>query len=374
MNIRTIETGYASIPLHTPFKTALRTVTTAETVVVKVTCDNGITGWGEAPPTHVITGDSVASIHYAVNNIIKPRLLGESVRKREQVFATLSRSAVGNTSAKAAVDMAIYDCLAQYAGMPLYQFLGGYQSALETDYTVSVNQPDEMAAHAQTCIEQGFHVLKVKVGSDDSLTDIRRIEAIREQVGPEPSIRLDANQGWQAKEAISTIRKMETLGLDIELIEQPVPKHDLDGMRYVTANTETLIMADESVFSAHDARMVLEKNAADLINIKLMKAGGIHEALKIAKLADVYGVECMTGSMIETGIGITAAAHFAASQPNVTRYDFDAPLMLADDTMEDGISYHGRHIRLEEKPGLGISRMKAEAVRWNVDVYSGVSD
>ncbi len=108
--------------------------------------------------------------------------------------------------------MALYDCLAQYAGMPLFTFLGGYQSAIETDYTVSVNQPDEMAAHAQTCMDQGFNVLKVKVGSDDSLTDIKRIETIREQVGPEPLIRLDANQGWQAKEAVKTIRKMETLG------------------------------------------------------------------------------------------------------------------------------------------------------------------
>ncbi len=123
-------------------------------------------------------------------------------------------------------------------------------------------------------------------------------------------------------------------------------------------------MADESVFSVHDARRVLETQAADLINIKLMKAGGIHEALKIAKLAEAYEVECMTGSMIETGIGITAAAHFAASQPNVTRYDFDAPLMLASDTMEGGIRYDGRHITFGEKPGLGISRINTEMVSW----------
>ncbi|MFC4558061.1 mandelate racemase/muconate lactonizing enzyme family protein [Virgibacillus kekensis] len=367
MKIQNIETFHAAIPLHTPFKTALRTVTVAETIVVKITCDNGVTGWGEAPPTHVITGDSLASIRYAVSEIFKPLLLEKSLFNHEQIVEKINKSLVGNTSAKAAVDMAIYDCMAKHANLPLAQYLGGYTEQIETDYTVSVNSPEEMADDAQKYANDGFSVLKVKVGKDEINQDIRRIEAIRKRIGSKATIRLDANQGWQAKEAVRAIRKMEDLGLDIELIEQPVKAYDFEGLQYVTANTETPIMADESVFSSRDARRILEMRAADLINIKLMKAGGIHEALKIAKLAHIYGVNCMVGSMIETKIGITAAAHFAASQPNVNRYDFDAPLMLADDLIDGGVTYKQNAIDLGAEPGLGIERINEQFIaEWPV--------
>ncbi|MFD1036838.1 mandelate racemase/muconate lactonizing enzyme family protein [Virgibacillus byunsanensis] len=355
MNIEKIETYRIAIPLHTPFKTALRTVTVAESIVVKVTCDDAIIGWGEAPPTHVITGYSLASIEFAINGIMKPLIVGESLLNRERVFEKIHQSAVGNSSAKAALDMALYDCIAQHANMSLANFLGGYNDTIETDYTVSVNSPEEMATDAEKYIDNGFTALKVKVGKDLIETDVKRIEAIRKQIGPDALIRLDANQGWKAKEAVRAIRKMEDLGLNIELIEQPVKAHDIEGLQYVTDHTDTPIMADESVFSPNDAKRVLESGAADMINIKLMKAGGIHQALKIAKLADVYGVECMVGSMIETKIGITAAAHFAASQPNVTRYDFDAPLMLSGDVIAGGgVTYRGKSIEIGSKPGLGI--------------------
>lgn len=173
-------------------------------------------------------------------------------------------------------------------------------------------------------------------------------------IGTDVPIRLDANQGWQAKEAVRAIRLMEELDLGIELIEQPVIAHDLEGLKYVTENTETPIMADESVFSVYDAKRVLDMGAADLINIKLMKTGGIHQAIKIATLAEAFGVKCMVGSMIETKIGITAAAHFAASHPNIAHYDLDAPLMLIGDIANGGISYKNNQIQLGNAAGLGI--------------------
>ncbi|WP_010099260.1 mandelate racemase/muconate lactonizing enzyme family protein [Ornithinibacillus scapharcae] len=363
MRIQQMETFQAAIPLKKAFKTALRTVTVAETIVVKITCDNGITGWGEAPPTHVITGDTLASISYAINHVLKPNLIGKDLRDRECIWEVINQLIVGNTSAKAAVDMALYDCLSNYANTSLSHFLGGYHSTIETDYTVSVNGADEMADDAEGYVQNGFSILKVKVGKDLIETDIERIRAIRERVGPEVIIRLDANQGWKPKEAVRAIGKMEVLGLNIEFIEQPVLAHDIEGLKYVTENTQIPIMADESIFSAKDAKRVLEINAADLLNIKLMKAGGIHEALKIANLAAVYDVKCMVGSMIETKIGITAAAHFAASQPNVTFYDFDAPLMLAGDLIQGGITYEKSKIKLGERPGLGISRLNEEFIQ-----------
>lgn len=360
MKIVDLELYHSSIPLHTPFKTALRTVTVAESIFVKITCDNGSIGWGEAPPTHVITGDSLASIHYTIDQVIRPILQDAELSSYAHIFMQLEKAIVHNTSAKAAVDMALYDCLAQAANQPLYQYLGGWSSTIQNDYTVSVNAIDQMQKDAKLYKENGFDILKVKVGKDPAEKDIERVAAVRKAAGEDVLIRLDANQGWTAKEAVKAITKMEELGLNIELVEQPVPAHDITGLKYITDHTTTPIMADEAVFSVHDARRVLEMGAADLINIKLMKAGGIHQAMKIANLCEAYGVSCMAGSMIETKLGITAAAHFAASHPAVTRFDFDAPLMLSDDILEGGIQYAGKgnRITFSNQPGLGIKSVK----------------
>ncbi|MFP7492576.1 dipeptide epimerase [Terribacillus saccharophilus] len=354
MKIARLEVFQTAIPLKKPFKTALRTVTIAESIIVKVTTDDGLIGWGEAPPTHVITGDSLASVRYAVENVIKPAIIGTSLLERDVLLEKLQRCLIGNTSAKAAVDMALHDCMAQYAGMPLYQFLGGARDTLETDFTVSVNPPQEMAADAAAYVRDGFKTLKVKVGKDDIETDIKRLQAVRDAVGSDITLRLDANQGWDAKTAVRAIGRMEDAGLTIELVEQPVSASDLSGMQYVTAHVQTPIMADESLFSPQDALKLLEMRAADLLNIKLMKAGGIQPALDIARIARAYGVACMVGCMIESRIGISAAAHLAASQQHITRVDFDAPLMLREDIVTGGVRYEGSRMMLNASPGLGI--------------------
>lgn len=355
MIIQGIETKRMAVPLNKPFKTALRTVETAYSVVVMVHTDDGKTGWGEAPPTVVITGDSMESIEAAIHNTISPALKGLDATNFEKVFELLHRVIMGNPSAKAAVDMALYDLLAQKSGLPLYQYLGGYRQELETDYTVSVNQPEEMGEDALQFVRDGFTVLKVKVGKGKIEKDIQRIQEIRHRIGDKALIRLDANQGWGAKEAIYAIRKMEELGLQIELVEQPVKASDLAGLKKVTDHVQTPIMADESVFSPEDALKVIAGRCADLINIKLMKAGGIYRAQMINHLAEIAGIECMVGSMIESRLGITAAANFAASKKNITRYDFDAPLMLKEDHIDGGIRYEKNKIFLQKESGLGIT-------------------
>lgn len=362
MIIQHIETTTVAVPLTKPFKTALRTVHTAESVFVKILSDNGLAGYGEAPPTHVITGDSIGSIRHAIEKVIAPQLIGMDLRNREAVFKKLNAAMVGNSSAKAAVDMAIYDIISQAAGMPLGEFLGGYRTAIETNFTVSVNSPLEMADDAERYISDGFNVLKIKVGIDEIGHDIERIAEIRDRVGYDVKLRLDANQGWEPKAAVRAIRQMEDAGLNIELIEQPVKAYDIEGLKYVTDHSMTPIMADESIFSPADALRVLQLRAADLINIKLMKAGGIYNALKINTLAEANGIRCMTGSMIETKLGITAAAHFAASQPNVTRYDFDAPLMLSEDVVAGGVVYTGRTVSLNSTSGLGLESTKLDGL------------
>ncbi|MDF2716116.1 MAG: L-alanine-DL-glutamate epimerase [Paenibacillus sp.] len=322
--------------------------------LVRMTLNDGRTGWGEAPPTVVITGESMESIEAAVAKTFAPLLIGKSVLAYEQLLQSVHQSMAGASSAKAAVDMAIYDLVSQCAQMPLYQFLGGYRDKLETDFTVSVNSPEEMGDDAAAYVRSGFTVLKIKVGKDSIERDIERIREVRRRVGNDIKIRVDANQGWQPKEAVRSIRRMEDMGLGLELVEQPVKAHDIDGLKIVTDAVETPVMADESMFSPLQAFDIIKRRAADMLNIKLMKSGGIYYAQLINQMAEQFGIECMVGSMIESRVAVTAAAHFAASKKNITRVDLDAPLMLLYDTVDGGVEYHGPNMRLPRAAGLGI--------------------
>ncbi|MBS3949656.1 MAG: dipeptide epimerase [Peptococcaceae bacterium] len=354
MKITSIEIGKLTIPLIKPFKTALRVLSVSETYVIKVTLENGMVGWGAASPTAVITGDTLGSIRGALTEVLIPQLVGADVENYESILTKINAGVVRNSSARAALDMAVYDLVGKLHNAPLYKFLGGHKNSFETDITVSVNSPKEMADDARKFVVDKFSTLKLKVGID-STVDIQRVKGIREAVGPSIKIRLDANQGWTAKEAIRVITKMEDMGLAIELVEQPVKAHDIDGLKYVTDRVLTPILADESVFSPEDAFRVLQIRAADIINIKLMKAGGIYNALKINAMAETCGVECMIGCMIENKIGIAAAAHLAGAKKNITRMDLDAPFLLAHEPVEGGISFDGPRIILSDAPGLGIT-------------------
>lgn len=353
MKIADIVLEHISVPLKTPFKTALRTVNSVEDVVVKVITDCGNIGFGEAPPTAVITGDTTGSIVGAINENIKNSLVGMEIDNFEALMKKLDGCMVRNTSAKAAVDIAIYDLYGQLYNAPLYKLLGGYRKEIVTDLTISVNSPLEMAKDSADAVSRGYKTLKIKVGKDSTL-DISRLQAVRETVGPDIQLRIDANQGWTPKEAVKILRKMEDLGLNIELVEQPVEAHDIDGLKYVTDNVYIPVMADESIFSPKDALAVMQKRAADLINIKLMKTGGIHNALKICSMAEIYGIECMVGCMLEAKISVTAAVHLAAAKSVITKIDLDGPVLCKEDPIIGGAIFNESVISLEDAPGLGI--------------------
>jgi o-succinylbenzoate synthase len=356
MKIQSIQIGKVSIPLKKPFKTALRTVHSAEDIIVKVIVDSGEVGFGNAPPTAVITGDSQDSIIAAIRDTLAPKLVGMEVDNLEGIMAALDSGMLHNSSAKAALDIAVYDLFGKRYGLPLYKLFGGYCRSMETDLTISLNEPDEMVRDSLEAVAEGYTALKLKVGNDPAL-DIRRVQAIRDAVGPAVKIRLDANQGWNAKEAVRTIRRFEADGLDIELIEQPVKAHDFDGLKYVTDHVETDIMADESAFGPYEVFRLLSMRACDLINIKLMKAGGLHNAVKIAHFAETMGVQCMMGCMLESKVGITAAASLAAGKRIVSRADLDAAVLLAEDPVVGGVSFDKNQLILSDAPGLGITEI-----------------
>lgn len=353
MIIKNIEICEILVPLVTPFKTALRTVEAVNDIVVKVISDTGEIGYGEAAPTAVITGETKESIKSAIINYIKPVIIGMEIDNLEYIMEKLNNSILKNTSAKAAVDMAIYDLYSKKLNSPLYKILGGYRNEITTDITISVNNIDEMVQDSVNAVSEGFNILKIKVGKEGE-KDIERITEIRKAVGKNISLRVDANQGWTSKQAVKIISALEDRNLNIDLVEQPVKYWDLEGMKYVTQNTYTKILADESVFSPLDAVKIIHERAADLINIKLMKTGGIYNALKICDIAEVCGVECMIGCMLESKISVSAAANLGAGRKIITMVDLDGPALCKIDSISGGPIFNGRSIKMSEKLGIGF--------------------
>ena len=353
MKITQIRLGKLSVPLRVPFKTALRTVERVEDIVVELHTDTGAVGYGEAPPTGPITGDTTGGIVGGILELIAPALLGQEVDDFETVTALVQKAGVHNTSAKAAVDMALWDLYGQLHQIPVHKLLGGARRTLVTDLTISVNPPEQMARDAREAVARGYDCLKVKVGADPTL-DTARLAAVRKAVGRDVCIRIDANQAWTPRQAVRILNEMQDKGLALELVEQPVPADDLEGLAYVTRHSWVPVMADESVFSPADALRIMQHRAADFINIKLMKCGGLTNALRIAAAAEVYGVECMIGCMLEAKVAVNAAVELACARSIITRVDLDGPVLCSVDPVVGGAQFDEKVITVSDAPGMGI--------------------
>jgi o-succinylbenzoate synthase len=358
MKITDIRFGMLRVPLKTPFKTALRTVDAVEDIVVMINTDTGHVGYGEAPATAVITGDTHGSIVEAIRHYISPRLIGLEIANLNQITQAIQGSMEKNSSAKAAVEIAVYDLWGQLYNAPLYRLLGGGDPVITTDITISVDTIDKMVADSISAVERGFDSLKIKVGKDIGV-DIERVKAIYAAVEGRALLRLDANQGWTAKQAVHALNLLEDAGVRLELVEQPVKAQDLDGMKYVTERVQTPIMADESVFGPTEVIELINMRAADIINIKLMKAAGLSNAIRITDICAMYQVECMIGCMLESSISVAAAVHLAVAKSNViTKIDLDGPSLCAFNPVDGGVIFRESEITVTDAPGLGIREIR----------------
>jgi L-Ala-D/L-Glu epimerase len=358
LRITSIRCGHLRVPLRTPFKTALRSVEAIDDIVVAIETDCGHVGWGEAPPTAVITGDTQDTILAAIRGHIAPRLVGAEVADLHRLTAIVQGAVVRNTSAKAAMEIALYDLYGQLQGAPLYEVLGGGVPRLTTDITISVDTIEKMVADSLSALERGFTCLKVKVGKDIA-ADVERVKAINAAVAGRAELRLDANQGWTPAEAVRALHALEAAGIELDLVEQPVKAADIDGLKYVTDHVATPVLADESAFGLDDVVEVIRRRAADIINIKLMKTGGISTALRIADVCAGHDMECMIGCMLETSISVAAAAHVAVARADVIRrVDLDGPQLGEFNPVAGGAIFDGPTIELTDAPGLGIRSVR----------------
>ncbi len=355
MLIARITVGEVKVPLKVPFKTAMRSVNELHDLVLIIETDTGLKGYGEAAVTAVITGDLLDSMRAALA-LIAPRLLGRQLLDFNAILRSIHQSVLHHSSLKAALEIALYDLRAQLLGLPLYQLLGGGEPQIKTDITISVNDVDVMVRDARRAVAAGFDCLKIKVGGRTWRDDVESVMAIERAVGPHVALCLDANQGWSPKQAVQVIQALEKANVVLELVEQPVKAGDLAGLKFVTDRTLTPIMADEAMFSVADALRILSTDSADIINIKLMKTGGISQALEVAHLTRQHHKTCMVGCMLEGVISVTAAAHFAVALDDVVNYiDLDGPQLCDGSAVEGGMVMDGPWITLSDAPGLGIT-------------------
>ncbi|BAF72134.1 dipeptide epimerase [Sulfurovum sp. NBC37-1] len=357
MKISRIRTDLLKAPLKNPFVTSLRRVDVLEDLVVIIECDDGSVGYGEGAPTPVITGETIGSIEAALA-LIEPFLIGMEIEDFDTLLGHVHSHIIKNTTAKSALEIALYDLRAKSFSLPLYAMLGGEKREFETDITISMGEIDKMIANSLNAVSLGYSTLKIKIG-DDPQKDIERIIAIHEALDDSIQLRLDANQGWTAEQSVELLHGIEKRGIITEFIEQPVAADDIEGLKYIKERVETPLLADESIFSLKDARRLLELEAIDYVNIKLAKTGGITQALALADLSKEFGVQCMIGCMLEGPISVTAGVHVASAKADViTMLDLDAVSLLVSHPVETTVHYNESRIMLSEDVGLGISGIK----------------
>lgn len=366
LQITQIELYKLNIPLKKPFVISLGTIYSAENIIVVIHTNKGFSGFGECSPFATINGETQDTC-FITGQFLAKQLKGQNALDIESCTQILDSAIYGNSSIKSAFDIALHDIAAQNAGIPLYKFLGGENDKkLFTDYTVSIGEPEEMASDAVSIKVKGFTVIKVKLG-ESAERDIARIKAIRKAIGNKLPLRIDANQGWDMKTAITILKALRKY--NIQYCEEPIPRWDFMKLSTVKKKSPVPIMADESCCDHHDAKRLIQLKACEMFNIKLGKSSGIYKAKKIVALAEKNRMRMQVGGFMESKITMTANAHLALSSKFIMYYDFDTPLMFAEDPVSGGIMYEKKGlIKVPETPGLGawIEKEKLEKMEYAI--------
>ncbi len=339
------------IPLKEPFVISLGPILNAENILVVIQTEEGITGFGECSPFMSINGESIDTC-FIIGQYFAKLFKGKNALSIEDRITDMDKLIYGNSSIKSAFDMALYDIASQHAGVPLYKFLGGENNKpIITDYTVSIGDPGKMAADAVKIKEEGYPAIKIKLGKNGK-TDVLRIKAIRDAVGSEIPLRIDANQGWSVDEAITTLKALAPFG--IQHCEEPIPRWAFMELPELRRVSPIPIMSDESCGDEHDAERLISLGACDYMNIKLGKSGGLFKALKMVALAEEANMHLQIGAFMESRLAMTAFAHFSLCSDMIEHFDFDTCLMFCEDPVSGGIIYEKNGVvKVPESAGLG---------------------
>lgn len=351
MNITSVTVTGIKLPLIRPFIVSYETYYDMPTIIVKLETDSGAVGYGEATPDQHVTGETWESCYHMLVHQLAPEVLGENPFHIERIHEKMNQTVYGAPAAKAAIDLACYDLMGKATGQPVYNLIGGkYHNELPVPYVVSILAPEVMAKEAKEALAQGYRTIKIKVGTDPVL-DVERIRAVRKAIGPDVQLRVDANQGWCNR--ATTMRVLEQVtDCNIDWIEQPVEADDITALAEVRKQTHLAVMVDEGVHGDREMREVIVKQAADKLNIKLMKCGGIYPALKLVAQAEMAGMECQVGSMVESAVATAAGAHLSIAKKTIISNELVGPLMFARDIAN--LPYERMNVMLPDKPGLGI--------------------
>lgn len=353
MKIKNIKTWSVDLGNTKPYTIAFKTVDEVKNAFVQITLENGTTGIGAGNPSEYVTGESFEQCEKALHENNLDFLVGRDIRELNQLLFEVLVRFPKNPAARAALDIALHDVFTKHLNIPLVKFLGQKITSMPTSNTIGIKNVEDTLKEAQEYGDRGFTVLKVKLGKDLE-EDVERLVKLREKFGKRFTIRIDANQGYTVEQTIAFAKR--TAQLDVELIEQPLPaKQDL---RALPEAIREKVAADEALLSPADGlSLSTAPVAAGIFNIKLMKCGGVREALRIADIAALQNIELFWGCNDESIVSITAALHAAFSCAHTKYIDLDGSLDLARDVVKGGFILKDGVMHCSDKPGLGVERV-----------------
>jgi len=363
MRIREVLVSSLEIPMKKVFATSRAKQDVAKHIVVQLFSDDGLVGIGEGAPRPHISGETIESAFLLIEKYLGPLLIGRDPADIEAIHNEMDQRVELNPSAKCAVDLALYDLLGKRFNAPVYDLLGGRtKGSLHINGTCDLQEPELVSDILKRRVNEGFrYSIKIKVGTDPE-KDVERVRAAREAIGDGIDLIVDANQGWDVATAIRLIRKMDRF--DLQVAEQPVYWKDLNGLCQVTQAVSSSVMADESMWSPYDAMQIIQMKAARMLNIKLIKSGGLFHAHKIASIAEAADMRCMVGCTVETSILCAAGGHLAMASKNVVYIDSLTPPEFLVEDIAQGLSWTGDLLVLPDKPGLGVELKETAMSRY----------
>jgi L-Ala-D/L-Glu epimerase len=351
VKILRIEACPITLGMHEPYVIAYETVSETTNLFLRLETSSGITGYGCAAPDEPVTGETAEILVKDVESVVVPLLKGADPLRRTRLMQQLRIHLKNRPSLLASINMALLDILGQSCGLPLWKILGGFRDRMKTSVTIGILPEKETLERAIYWKGHGFRALKLKGGLNVD-SDIVRLLRVREVVGKSMELRFDANQGFTVEESLRFVD--ETRKTRLELIEQPTPKGAPELLKRVTRKASIPVMADECLMTLRDAFRIARGDLADMVNIKLMKVGGIDEALQINAVAKAAGLEAMVGCMDESALAIAAGLHFALACPNVLYADLDGHMDLKDDPAAGAVILRKGTLFPTGLPGLGI--------------------